>query len=121
VGPAAFLQTMLNAADREVDRIRAKYRAEKVHDYMKDVDAEKAQNALPSFCSHLMQSFSTDDRAAMQTRIDNAYEDAKPDGLAVDSRAYNLGLIIMDYMGEEVLKAGVEALKPQIKNEPSVG
>src|SRR5712692_71545 len=55
IGPVAFLQVVLGATDRAVDRIRAEARAVSVTDSMEGVSFDRAWTALPAFCFTLMQ------------------------------------------------------------------
>ena len=65
VGPAAFLQIFLVAADRSVDRHRASARSGTVAKVMKGVDFDKAIDVLPSYCVALMQNVSTEDQQVL--------------------------------------------------------
>jgi len=47
VGPASFLQIFRQAADREVDRVRAEARGNAVAELMKGISYEKASEGLP--------------------------------------------------------------------------
>jgi hypothetical protein len=55
IGPSLFVQTMLAAVDRSVDRLRAQSRAPEVGTIMKGVSYAKAK-ALPAYCLQLMQN-----------------------------------------------------------------
>lgn len=111
VGPSGFLQVALNAADRGVDRNRAAKRAKVVPTIMKDVSFEKAKAALPSFCIALMQNLSE----AEQTEISNAV--ALLDSASMDpgAKQLNLGLLLMNYVGQDVLEQAVLALADDVK------
>jgi hypothetical protein len=106
VGPSSFLQVMLGAADRSVDRIRARERATSVSEVMKSVSFAKAHVALPTFCLALMQNVSPDDQADLGRDIEALR------GSSADDRAkvLALGLALMNVVGPTVLKSAVESL-----------
>ncbi|MDP6705027.1 MAG: hypothetical protein QF893_01690 [Alphaproteobacteria bacterium] len=110
IGPGAFLQIVLNAADRAVDRARAEPRAEVVADVMTDVTFEKASEALPDHCLYLMQSVSAEERDRLEQEISRIAVSGKSDKV----KSYNLGLLLMNLVGEPVLRAAVAALGDQI-------
>lgn len=125
IGPATVLQIVLNAADAGVDRETAKNRALVVQEIMQDVDPDRAKTLLPLFCYRLLQSsLPYDDFVAMTNKIDEAFKlgpDEIPDrqnGITAHSKAYILGLLIMNYMGEDVLRAAVSTLGPEIQRGP---
>lgn len=77
VGPATVLQTVLNAADAEVDREAAERRARAARKIMSEVDADKAKAILPLFCYRLTQSsLSENDWEAMTNKIEDIYDPA---------------------------------------------
>lgn len=57
VGPASFLQIFLAAADREVDRVRARSRSDLAGRLMDGLDYRKASVGLVAYCLPLMQTF----------------------------------------------------------------
>ena len=54
VGPSSFLQSVIDAADRAVDRLRAQERAWTVARVMENVAPDKVLTILPSYTSALM-------------------------------------------------------------------
>ncbi|MGA3044104.1 MAG: hypothetical protein ABSF54_25290 [Bryobacteraceae bacterium] len=56
VGPGSFLQTLREAADREVDRVRAHARGATVAKRMQGVDFQRAVQVLVPYCLALMQN-----------------------------------------------------------------
>src|SRR5262245_2753584 len=113
VGPVAFLQVILAATDRGVDRKRASDRADKVVRIMKDLDFEVAYNALPPFAIMLMQNLTLEDKNALGDQVaglGNA-ESEVPD----QAKVLNLGLLLMNYVGEEVLEDAVRGIRGQLK------
>jgi hypothetical protein len=114
VGPSSFLQVALDAADRAVDRKRATVRAETVKSIMENVDFEKAFFALPTYSNALMQNLNEDAQKEIITNAATLF-DFDVDN---DIKAQVLGLSLMDYVGEDVLKAAVTSLKHKIKCDP---
>lgn len=116
VGPATVLQVVLNAADAGVDRETAAIRAPRVKEIMQNVDPDRAKDLLPLFCFRLLQSSLPDDEfVALKTKIDEVFQSTPVAGQTIqDYKACSLGLIIMNYMGEDVLRAGVETLGQEI-------
>lgn len=115
VGPAGFLQIIMGAVDREVDRRRAQARAPLVHEIMSDIAFENAVRALPSFCFALMQNLDDDDQERFGEQLKRLQADT---AMSPDAKCLNLGLALMNVVGEEVLRAAVEQLRPTIAKDP---
>jgi hypothetical protein len=130
IGPAIVLQTVLNAADAGVDRESAKGRAPTVQRIMRSVDAYKAKDVLPEFCYRLLQSSLPEgEYNVVVSKVEAIFGKegkviaAGPDGervieVAESSKAYLLGLIIMNYMGADVLEVAVNTLGSEIQKPP---
>jgi hypothetical protein len=116
VGPVALLQILLAATDRGVDRKRASDRAEKVVQIMKDLEFAVAYNALPPFAIMLMQNLSAEDKIAMGNQVVGL---AEPKGVPEQTKILNLGLMLMNYVGEEVLEDAVRGVRGERKPETS--
>jgi hypothetical protein len=116
IGPVAFLQIVLHAADRAVDRLRADARASAVSQCMAGVSFEAAQEALPAFCMALMQNVSPDE----QQKASEAIQLLEASAMDDTTKAKNLGLILMNVVGEKVLLTAVSNLAAQIKRVVSV-
>lgn len=106
IGPAAVLQIILNAADRACDRLRAGPRSLGVYKIMRGVSFERAKLALPLHCFALMQNISTAEQTQLSQTIDALAAKVMPD----DVKAYNLGLLMMNVVGEDVLREAVNVL-----------
>lgn len=127
VGPNIILQTVLNAADSEVNRESAKVRARRVEEIMKSVDADKARYKLPRFCSRVLpNSLPEGAEKIMKEKIKEIFEEdgaaPTPNGEAQikpaeNSKAYFLGLTLMNYVGKDVLNAAVQTLGSEIQKE----
>lgn len=114
IGPSAFLQIILAAVDREIDRNEAKPRADAVRETMATVDFNKAYLALPTFCFGLMQNVSPEEQRSVGTEIDRLANSSLND----DVKSLSLGLILINVVGEAVLRDAVEALGEKIQSDP---
>lgn len=111
IGPALILDTLLNALDRVVDRAIATPRSEAINRIMNEVDFDKAQEALSSYCIALMQNLSAED----SRRLANRLNEIKASTMPKDIKVLTLGLALLDTFGEDVLDKARAALKDQIK------
>jgi hypothetical protein len=111
IGPSGFLQVVLGAADRAVDRLRAKARAQAVTLAMGGVSFASAQVALPTFCLALMQNLPKDDQEALGRQVKAISEST----MDPEVKALALGLSLMNVVGDGVLAAAIASLSPQIK------
>jgi hypothetical protein len=111
IGPSVVLASLLDAADRQVDRYRATDRSRDVVRLMRDVSFVKAQQALPTYCLALLQNVPDEDQMALRRAVDALA------GSAMDDRqkALSLGLQLMNIAGVDVLTAAVNALGDEIK------
>jgi hypothetical protein len=110
IGLNSFLDSLLGAVDRAVDRKRAQQRATSVTKIMKDVDFEKASQALPSYCFGLMQNLPPDEQEKFGRKV--ALLAAAPMNNRVKSLL--LGLSLMNVVGERVLETAVTNLGADI-------
>lgn len=111
IGPSGFLQVILRAADRSVDRTRAAARAIEVEGAMRGVSFDKAQASLPAFCLALMQNLSPQDQRQLADEIDRLGRQDMPDY----AKTLILGVTLMNIVGEGALRGAVEALGDQIR------
>lgn len=116
IGPVAFLQIVLHAADRAVDRVRADARASAVAACMSGVSFQAAQAALPAFCMALMQNVPADE----QQELGDAVKILQTSAMDDQTKAKNLGLLLMNVVGEKVLLTAVNNLAAQIKTALSL-
>ena len=103
IGPVAFLQVVLRATDRAVDRVRAKARAETVTTAMTGVSFDRAHAALPAFCLALMQNVSAEE----EKDIGDGVKVLQSAALDNDTKAKNLALMLLNVIGENVLVTAV--------------
>jgi len=116
VGPAVILDTVLAASDRAVDRILAGPRGVFVAEIMEHVSFERAKLALPSYCFALMQNVSSQEQKDIGDQV-NALATAIMDDRV---RSLNLGLALINVVGERVLRSAVANLGPLIQGEPPI-
>ncbi|MDQ3849256.1 MAG: hypothetical protein M3296_01390 [Actinomycetota bacterium] len=110
VGPSSFLSVVLGAADRAVDRSRARVRADQVARAMEGVAFAKASEALPALCLALMQNASEEEKVALANQVKLLRSAAMEDR----SKSLALGLALMNVVGGSVLSAAVLALQGEI-------
>ncbi|MFC9974740.1 hypothetical protein ACFVH6_27940 [Spirillospora sp. NPDC127200] len=110
VGPSTLLTSLLAAADRGVDRMQARTRARETGEIMKGVSFERARLALPTYCLGLLQNVSAEDQADLRTAVDALAGSEMTD----TQMAYNLGLLLMNVAGPDVLRVAVETMYPEI-------
>jgi hypothetical protein len=106
LGPALVLQVILNAADRAYDRFRAAERSRAVSRIMRDVSFERAKQPLPAYCMKLMQNVSPEEAQRLATDL-KALDEA---GMGPRSKSQNLGLLLMNVVGETTLETAVKDL-----------
>jgi hypothetical protein len=109
VGPSFLLETILRAADRAVDRKRAKPRARIVSEIMSSVSFEEAKVVLPSYCFAVMQNVSVEEQQKVALEIDALTSADMPDRV----KALNLGLLLLNIVGEHVLNTAVKNLQAE--------
>jgi hypothetical protein len=116
VGPSAFLSAMLRACDTAVDRARAVARANRVNEVMKGISYAKANEPLVQISARLMQALPAEDLKELQDK-------AKAIGslpMTEHAKALNLGLLITNYVGSAPLKAAIEALGSEIREDENI-
>lgn len=114
VGPAGFLQVLLSAADRACDRTRAGPRAKAVGEIMQGISFSKAKQALPTLCFNLMQNVSAEEQRTFGIAV-KELEAAEMDEVF---KSNNLGLALMNVVGEDLLRQAVGILKSEITAQP---
>jgi hypothetical protein len=112
VGPAIFFQVLLFATDRACDRERAEPRSTEVNRIMQGVSFDLARDALPSFCFELMQNIPASEQQQFRLVIDALASSTK---MRDSIKVLNLGLMLMNAVGHQVLEAAVRALGEKIQ------
>lgn len=114
LGPGLIIQVLLDVTDRAVDRGRATPRAVAITGIMKDIDFDKAHLALPSYCFALMQNVSREEQSAIGQQVTALGTSS----ISAPIRSYLLGLILLNVVGETVLTAAIDTLRPHIVATP---
>ena len=119
IGPVAFLQVMLEATDRGVDRHRAQARSAGVRRIMSGLDFDTVAITLPAYAIGLMQNLSEQDQSVLSTRIDDVRKSPQDPRM----KAMGLGLLVMDAVGEVVLEEAVLTVKKELglESKPAGG
>jgi hypothetical protein len=110
VGPNLILQVILKALDRAYDRQRATPRSQAVSEIMRGVVFDNVKSALPTLCLDLMQNVSAEETAALNTQVNELTNATMPN----EAKSLSLGLALINIVGEETLRAAVEALVPDV-------
>ncbi|MGI8334140.1 hypothetical protein ACRYCC_29655 [Actinomadura scrupuli] len=115
VGPSTLLTSLLAAADRGVDRMVAQNRSAKAREIMTHVSFAKSRLALPTLCLALLQNVSAEDQRDLRTAVDALAASKMSD----TQKALNLGLLLMNVAGAEVVSAAVRTLRDEIQADPA--
>jgi hypothetical protein len=110
IGPNAVLASLLAIVDREVDRKRGNDRSADASRIMSGISFEKARVALPAYCLALLQNLSADEQKDLNTAITSLAASPMGDVL----KSLNLGLLLMNIVGPELLDSAVQALRQEI-------
>jgi hypothetical protein len=113
VGPSTLLQIFRDAADRAVDRLRAKDRSGDVGRLMEGISYDKASRGLTLYCLALMQNVPDDEQKRLSDSL--ALLDNAPIDPAIKVRI--LGLHLMNVVGPAVLKAAVDSLRAEMASQ----
>jgi hypothetical protein len=113
LGPSAILAILTSAADRAVDRRRARIRCKSVAKYMANASFEKAAAALPAVCWGAMQNATRQEIDAVENII-NGLKSAANTDVPDQVKSYILGFALLDVVGESVLQEIAEALRGEI-------
>ncbi len=110
VGLGAIIESLLATFDRVIDRNQATTRSETVRSLMQHVSFEKAYDALPAHCLYLMVNAPPDDATRLSSNVAQIFGSNYTDQV----KAYNLGVVLLDFAGEQVLKGAVKTLGNEI-------
>lgn len=116
IGPGIVFQIFLNATDRSCDRRRGELRAELVKRLMRGVSFSKARVALPSLCFGMMQNVGAEEQMQFWQTVDAlASKDMKD-----DFKTFNLGLMLLNLVGEKALESAVQTAGVRIQDPASL-
>ena len=116
IGPAVVLDTLLSASDRAVDRVVATPRGSSIAQIMAGISYERARLALPAYCFALMQNVSQQEQKDVGDQVAQLTTSNMDDQV----RSLNLGLTLLNIVGNAVLRSAVDALRPFIKTDPTI-
>jgi hypothetical protein len=111
VGPGSFLQIFREAADRAVDRVRARARGLLVGKLMAGIDYTKAYEGLIPYSLALMQNVPDEEQQKMIHAVELLNNEQVDEAIKVRI----LGLHLMNVVGPDVLTAAVDALRDEMK------
>jgi len=114
IGPYSLLQSLFDAIDREVDRVRAEARANSVSRIMQRVSFQKAYMTLPAYAFALLQNLEEEDQKDFGKLVETIYKTPIDDR----TKALLLGAQLLNLVGENVLEAAVKGLGKHIAAEP---
>jgi hypothetical protein len=114
IGPAKILEAILHASDRGVDRIQAQVRAREVAALMKDTSFERAAVELPVIALALMQNLSEDEQRILEEQVAQL-RSADQEDVSNEGKCLALGLLLVEYVGNDALKAAKEAVAEPIR------
>jgi len=110
LGPSMFLEILRAAADRAVDRAMAVPRSQKVSLIMSSVEFSRAKVVLPTYCFALMQNVT----AAEQQQFGLLVDSLDAADMSESVKSLNLGLALLNLVGEKVLTTAVENLGEEL-------
>jgi hypothetical protein len=110
IGPVSFLQVILGASDRGVDRLLATQRAPMIAEIMDGLKFDEIRESLPAVAAALMQNLSPEDQAELGNQVKGLAGSAMPER----AKVLNLGALLMNFVGEDVLRAAVTTLRQSL-------
>jgi uncharacterized membrane protein len=120
VGPSAFLNIILSAADRAVDRQRAVIREARAEEYMQGISFDKSAEELLAYCVAAMQNTSPSEAKAIENRISDL-RNPKNSSISDRIKSRILGFDLLTLVGEQVLKQATGQLKAAHEADPARG
>jgi len=112
VGPGSFLQLVLSATDRAVDRIQGAGRGKIAGELTRGISFTKAYQVLPVSCLNLVQGVPAAEQEALSQDIQKLLVNTEiPDS----AKAYNLGLLLIQMVGDDVLRTAIQGLGETIR------
>jgi len=115
IGPVTFLQVILDAVDRAVDRRRATGRAAEVQTLMTGLSFDKALIALPTYCLALMQNLSKEDQARLAESLVTLKNTDAPEAVKLKILAVHL----LNAVGPTALEAAIKSLGDELRTSPA--
>lgn len=113
-GLSSILNIFLNHADKAFDQEKSKEKLDIVSPIVEGVDFKKAKLRLPITCFSLMDNVSDSEQKNVSTEVWKLEQDKNLDN---HTRVVNLGIILANITGYELLKKTVDQLGDSIKND----
>lgn len=110
IGPISFLQVMLGAIDRAVDRRRASGRAVEIGKLVEGLSFAKSFVSLPTYCLALMQNMSPEDQKSLAQSIVTLKDIDMPESVKLRI----LAVYLMNAVGPDALESAVESLRKDL-------
>jgi hypothetical protein len=107
IGPAGFIQILLAATDRSIDRRLGKQRLKIVGPIMDGLTLPVTEVSLPLVCLASQQNLSAADQNQLASDIASVKNSAAADNAKVDA----IGLKLLNFFGEDVLRAAVARVR----------
>lgn len=114
LGLSQFLESVLFATGREMDRQDKRVSAKKVQHIMKDVSFEKAYESLALYCLSLIEA----PRMKSQ-QLGKKVKFIHAQQMNNQQKTTLLGIALIEIVGEDLLRKAVDDLEDQIKDTPS--
>ena len=115
IGPGFVVDQLLGIVDAQIDRRRALQRVSIVVELMHGKDFEGSQIHASTMITGSRQNLSLQEQKDLGNQIREVVDRKIPD----QEKAYALGFILLDFMGEGFLKAVAERLPKVREPEPS--
>lgn len=106
LGPSRLIEQLLAVADVQMDRKQGQRRARRCERTMTNVDFDKACLALPAYVLGLLEN----PTQAQQDKLSADIKSLSASEMPGSAKSQNLGLLLMDLTGPELLQVAVEAL-----------
>jgi hypothetical protein len=103
VGPAALMQSFLDAADSAIGRARAPGRGAKVVELLEGLDYEEVRNGVLFTCQQLARL-----NSARSAQLAARVSEVESQTAAAELKRYMIGLELLDFFGRKTLKQAVE-------------
>ena len=107
VGPHFLLKSLLDAADRSMDRRRATRRSAVVSEIMGSVDFDEAKVALPAHCFTAMQNVADQEQHEVSGELTRI---AALHNMPPRAKSLYLGFLLLNIVGEDLLRQAVQDL-----------
>ncbi|MDP4261842.1 MAG: hypothetical protein Q8941_04870 [Bacteroidota bacterium] len=108
VGPAALLNVVLHATERQFDQVVTRKTLIQVEPIMKGIDFISASKDLPELINRSMRVLSPDEQSQLSSEILKLLND---NSITEATKCINLGMIMEKYTGIPLLRDAVDTLR----------